>query len=170
MSSPTVPYVLGGASTERDRLIAQVDGLEWALDRIALGPGLRVVDFDCGPIGIMNLLSERVGSESELARLSSLRTVIAVADRMPDLGRRIYETGPVDGIAKLATYLRAQVDAGVLAIEDCEVAAAQFIESCHATMFKPLLFNAAPPPTPEGIAYVVGIAVRTFLAAYRVKH
>jgi AcrR family transcriptional regulator len=106
---------------------------------------------------------------SDPGRLSSLRTVIAVAERMPDLGRKVYETGPAVGIAKVAAYLRAQVDAGVLAIEDCDVAAAQFIESCHATMFKPMLFNFAPPPTPERIAHVVGIAVRAFLAAYRVK-
>jgi ubiquinone/menaquinone biosynthesis C-methylase UbiE len=31
------------------------------LDRIAVKPGDRVVDVGCGPIGIMNLLSERVG-------------------------------------------------------------------------------------------------------------
>jgi AcrR family transcriptional regulator len=103
------------------------------------------------------------------ARMSSLRTVIAVAERMPDLGRKVYETGPAIAVAKLSAYLQAQVDAGVLAIEDCEVAAAQFIETCHATMFKPMLFNFAPPPTPERIAHVVGIAVRTFLAAYRTK-
>jgi AcrR family transcriptional regulator len=102
-------------------------------------------------------------------RLSSLRTVIAVAERMPDLGRKVYETGPAVAIAKLAAYLQAQVNAGVLAIDDCEVTAAQFIETCHATMFKPMLFNFAPPPKPERIAHVVGIAVRTFLAAYRVK-
>ncbi len=100
-------------------------------------------------------------------RMSSLRTVIAVAERMPDLGRKVYETGPAFGIAKLAAYLHAQADAGVLAIEDCEVAAAQFIETCHATMFKPMLFNFAPPPSAERIAHVVGIAVRTFMAAYR---
>jgi AcrR family transcriptional regulator len=102
-------------------------------------------------------------------RMSSLRAVIAVAERMPDLGRKVYETGPAFGIAKLAAYLRAQVEAGVLAIDDCEVAAAQFIESCHATMFKPMLFNFAPPPTPERIAHVVGMAVRAFMAAYRVR-
>jgi len=33
-------------------------------------------------------------------------------------------------------------------------------------MFKPLLFNFAPTPTEERINHVVGIAVRTFLAAY----
>jgi AcrR family transcriptional regulator len=105
---------------------------------------------------------------SDPGRLSSLRTVIAVAERMPDLGRKVYETGPAVANAKLADYLRAQVEAGVLKIEDCEVAAAQFIETCHATIFKPMLFNFAPPPKPERIAHVVGIAVRTFLAAYKV--
>ena len=102
------------------------------------------------------------------ARMSSMRTVIAVAERMPDLGRKVYESGPAVGVAKVAGYLKAQVDAGVLAIDDCEVAAAQFIESCHATMFKPVLFNFGPPPTPERIDHVVGMAVRMFLAAYRV--
>jgi len=103
------------------------------------------------------------------ARLSSLRTVIAVADRMPDLGKKLYETGPAVGTAKLAGYLRAQVEAGVLVIDDCEVAAAQFIETCHATMFKPVLFNFGPPPSEERVDHVVGIAVRMFLAAYRVR-
>ena len=67
MSSPTVPYVLGGTQTERDRLITQAEGLEgstrWMLDRIDLKPGVRAVDVGCGPIGIMNLLSERVGAD-----------------------------------------------------------------------------------------------------------
>jgi hypothetical protein len=31
-----------------------------------------------------------------------------------------------------------------------------------------VLFNFAPPPSPERIERVVGIAVKTFLAAYRV--
>lgn len=103
------------------------------------------------------------------ARLSPLRAVIAIADRMPDLGKKLYETGPAVGIARLTAYLRAQVDAGVLAIDDCEVAASQFIEMCHATMFKPVLFNFGPPPTEDRVDHVVGSAVRTFLAAYRVR-
>ncbi len=55
----------------------------------------------------------------------------------------------------------------MLAIEDCHVAAAQFMEASQAPLYKPLIFNAGPQPTDERIAYVVGIAVRTFLAAYR---
>jgi AcrR family transcriptional regulator len=98
-----------------------------------------------------------------------LRTVIAIAERMPELGRRFYETGPAFGIAQLASYLTAQTAAGVLMVEDCEVAAAQFMDACLATVFKPVLFNFGATPTPERIEYVVKIAVRAFLAAYRAR-
>ena len=64
-------------------------------------------------------------------KASALRTVIAIADRMPEIGKIFYETGPAVGIAKLAAYLRAQTEAGVLAVDDCEVAAAQFLDACQ---------------------------------------
>jgi len=99
---------------------------------------------------------------------SSVRTVIAIADRMPEIGRQFYETGPAVGIAKLSGYLRAQVAAGSLdiAAEDCDIVAGQFLESCLASTFKPVLFNFAPPPPPGRIAHVVAIAVRAFMKAY----
>jgi AcrR family transcriptional regulator len=102
-------------------------------------------------------------------RQSALRAVTAIADRMPDVGRAFYETGPAVGIAKLRAYLEAQVAAGRLVVEDCEIAAAQLIESFHATLFKPVLLNFAPPPALERIEYVVTIAVKTFMAAYGKK-
>jgi AcrR family transcriptional regulator len=102
-------------------------------------------------------------------RQSPIRAVIAIADRMPNLGRTFYETGPAVGIAKLRAYLEVQVAAGRLAIADCEIAAAQLIESFHATLFKPVLFNFAPPPPLERIEHVVTIAVKTFMAAYGKK-
>jgi AcrR family transcriptional regulator len=103
------------------------------------------------------------------AATSAMRTVIAIADRMPEIGQRFYETGPAMGISALARYLQTQVDAGVLAIDDCEIAAAQFLEACQATLFKRAMFNIRPLPTTERIAYVVGIAVRVFLTAYKVR-
>jgi len=102
-------------------------------------------------------------------KASALRTVIAIADRMPEIGKVFYETGPAWGISRVADYLRAQSVAGILAVDDCEVAAAQFLESCQATLFKPVLFNFAPAPEKKQIDHVVGIAVRTLLAAYRVR-
>ena len=102
-------------------------------------------------------------------KASSARTVIAIAERMPEIGRAYYESGPARGISLMSNYLRHQVERGVLAIADCEIVAAQLIESLQATLFKPMLFNFGKPPTPERIRYDVGIAVRAFLAAYRVR-
>jgi AcrR family transcriptional regulator len=99
--------------------------------------------------------------------MSPLRTVIGISERMPEIGRKFYETGPAKGAAAFRRYLESQVAAGNLMIEDCEVAAAQFLDSCHATILRSLLFNAGDAPADESINHVVGIAVRTFLAAYR---
>jgi AcrR family transcriptional regulator len=131
-----------------------------------------IFEFDHADHDVQKVLLQHgrafVRAVSDPYRLSSWRTVIAIAVRMPGLGRKLYESGPAVAIAKLAAYLKAQTEAGILAVDDYEIAAAQFIETCHATLLKPMLFNFGPPPTPERIDHVVGIAVRTFLAAYRV--
>jgi AcrR family transcriptional regulator len=113
--------------------------------------GLAYVDFICSP-----------------EKASALRTVIAIADRMPEIGRVFYETGPAVGIAKVAAYLRAQTEAGILTIDDFEVAASQFMECCKSTLFMPVLFNFQSAPRPEAVQHVVGLAVRNFMRAYRV--
>src|SRR6202041_4020623 len=100
-------------------------------------------------------------------KASAIRSVIAIAERMPELGRKFYERGPGKGIAKLAAYIKAQVEAGVLVVEDCEVAAAQLLEAYQAMLFKSMVFNFVREPSEEQIARVVPTAVRVFLAAYR---
>ncbi|MFZ3357448.1 MAG: TetR/AcrR family transcriptional regulator [Xanthobacteraceae bacterium] len=101
-------------------------------------------------------------------KASALRTVVAIADRMPEIGKIFYETGPAVGITKLAAYLQAQTDAEVIAVDECELAAAQFLDACQSTLFKPVLFNFREAPKTDAIAHVVGVAVRTFLRAYGV--
>jgi len=98
----------------------------------------------------------------------SLRTVIAIADRMPELGAKFYLAGPGRGIASLKAYFEAQVTAGVLKPHDCEIAAAQFIESCLSLTFRPMLFNFAGPPEDARVDSVVEMAVFNFLTAYMV--
>ena len=56
-----------------------------------------------------------------------------------------------------------------LAIDDCQLAASQFMLMCQASLFLPFIFQAAPPPSPERMTQVVESATRMFLAAYQVK-
>ena len=100
---------------------------------------------------------------------SAIRTVMAIAERMPELGGRFYESVVAHTIARLAAYLDARVTAGDLEIEDCKLAASQFMMSCQASLFLPFVFQAAPAPSAERIAHVVKSATRMFLAAYQVK-
>jgi AcrR family transcriptional regulator len=129
----------------------------------------RVFEFDNADHDVAEVLTQLgVAFAMVMCRpeqMSAVRTVIAIAERMPELGRKFYATGPARGIAKLAAYLDAQVAAGVIAVDDTEVAAAQFIDGGLSMLFKPVLFNY-DIPSAERIEYVVRIAVRTFMAAY----
>ncbi|ACI92361.1 transcriptional regulator, TetR family [Afipia carboxidovorans OM5] len=98
---------------------------------------------------------------------STIRTMMSIAERMPELGRRYYESVPAAWLGRLADYLRIQVANGALAIDDCDLAAAQFMLSCQATLFLPFIFQVTPAPSSERIADVVASATRMFLAAYR---
>jgi len=100
---------------------------------------------------------------------SAIRTVMAIAERMPEVGRRYYEQVLEKTIGRFAAYLDAHVRAGELAVDDCELAASQFMVTCQASLFLPFIFQAAPPPSAERIAQVVESATRMFLATYRAK-
>lgn len=72
-SAQSVSYPLGGTQTELGRLLTQAEAYEpqanWLLDRIEIQPGWRAVDIGCGPIGILNLLSKRVGPQGSVVGL-----------------------------------------------------------------------------------------------------
>jgi AcrR family transcriptional regulator len=100
---------------------------------------------------------------------SAIRTVMAIAERMPDVGRRYYENVLEKTINNLAHYLETHAAANDVAIEDCQLAASQFMMMCQASLFLPFIFQAAPPPSPERIAQVVESATQMFLARYGTK-
>lgn len=100
---------------------------------------------------------------------SSTRTVMAIAERMPEVGQRFYNNVIKLTIDRLANYLTARVSVGELAIDDVHLAASQFMKCCQATLFMPFLFHAKPAPTLDEITTVVDSATRMFLAAYQVK-
>ena len=100
---------------------------------------------------------------------SAIRTVMAIAERMPDVGRRYYARVLDKTINRLSDYLKAHAASGDLQIDDCDLAASQFMELCKASLFLPFVFQAAPAPSEERMSEVVDSATRMFLAAYRAK-
>jgi len=100
---------------------------------------------------------------------SAIRTVMAIAERMPEVGRRYYENVLDLNVTRLAGYLEARIKCGELAIPDTRLAASQFMMLCQAGLFLPFVFQAEPAPSAARIDEVEESAVRMFLAAYRVK-
>jgi AcrR family transcriptional regulator len=141
--------IVEGQCSQQAEQIFAMDAQDGDVPAVLTRLGNAFVRFLCRPGGV-----------------SPLRTVIAIADRMPELGAQFYRTGPLVGIGNLSRYLEAQVAAGVLEPHDCEAAAAQFLDSCLSLTFKPLMFNAAGTPSDEQIARMVDCAVRTYTKAY----
>jgi SAM-dependent methyltransferase len=83
-AADTAPgYVLGSSDPERQRLIRQARifaaEASWLLDQAGVRPGWRAVDVGCGPIGIMDLLCDRVGATGETVGVDSEPRMIAMA-------------------------------------------------------------------------------------------
>ena len=74
--------------------------------------------------------------------IAQVRTVVAVADKFPEIGRSFYEAGPAFAVAKIGAYLSKRMAAGDLRNADPELAAFQFIDVISGCVHKPRLFNA----------------------------
>jgi ubiquinone/menaquinone biosynthesis C-methylase UbiE len=90
---PSADYVLGGSETELVRLRAQAREYEaqssWLLDTIPVRPGMRVLDVGCGPIGVLELLAQRVGRTGEVVGLEREHRFVELARyEMDRLGLR----------------------------------------------------------------------------------
>lgn len=95
------------------------------------------------------------------------RTVIGVAERMPELGARFYERGPKRGHERVKAYLGAAMDKGLLDIPDLELASYQLGDLCLAGLFRQCIFGyRADAPSEDEIRRVVTSGVDVFLKAY----
>jgi len=83
--NPAPGYFLGADEAERSRLLAQGEShraqTEALLDRLELPVGGRAVDFGCGPLGVLDMLSRRVGSAGAVVGLDSESRMIGFAQR-----------------------------------------------------------------------------------------
>ena len=76
-------YILGSSDAERERLVRQSAAHEpeaiWLLDQVGVQPGWRAVDFGCGPLGILNLLADRVGPTGAVVGLDNEPRMLEMA-------------------------------------------------------------------------------------------
>src|SRR5215216_1611858 len=78
-------YLLGRGEAEEKRLRRQITELapdsEAQLDKIGIKPGERVFDLGCGPGGVLNLLSKRVGPTGSVLGIERSAHFVSLAHR-----------------------------------------------------------------------------------------
>ena len=95
------------------------------------------------------------------------RVVIGASERIPELGARFYEQGPLHGHAKLQAFLDGAVKQGLLDIADTGLAAYQLSELYSSGLMRQHLFGyRTEQPAPEEVQRTVTAAVDLFLKAY----
>lgn len=95
------------------------------------------------------------------------RTVIGICERIPELGQRFYERGPMQGHIKLSAFLRSAADRGLLRIDDIGLAAYQLADLSLSGYHRQRLFGyRSDVPPQDEIRATVSAGVDVFLKAY----
>lgn len=95
-----------------------------------------------------------------------MRALIAESARFPELRERTFDFGTLPVLAALRRYLRAQNAAGSAAVEDLDVASAQFLGMIASAVFWPRLVHGTWSITEEETRRAVDEAARTIAARY----
>lgn len=78
-------YYLGAGEAERARLLAQCElhrrQAAQLLDRVGVAYGTRVLDVGCGPLGVLDILSARVGPAGQVIGLDNEPRMLAYAEQ-----------------------------------------------------------------------------------------
>ncbi|EHS49963.1 transcriptional regulator, TetR family [Rhizobium sp. PDO1-076] len=99
--------------------------------------------------------------------IPSMRVVLGVIDRMPSLCQRFFAGAPTNAKTVLRAFLQHHAESGQLHIDDCELAARQFIDLAVGSYFRERLFNQLPTDiTQAEIERVVDSGLKLFLGAY----
>lgn len=112
-SSQPEEYLLGHSASEEERLRRQPGELapdsRDLLERINIRPGDRAIDIGCGPHGILDLLSERVGEKGKVVGLERSESTVELA-RAFIAENKLGNVDVVRGDAKSTGLPRASFD------------------------------------------------------------
>jgi len=106
-------YLLGRSHIEEERLRRQVQELageaRWLLDQLHIRKGARALDLACGPQGVLEMLSERVGPEGSVVGLEKSDNFFASARKFV-ADRKLANVEIVQGDARATGLPRASFD------------------------------------------------------------
>ncbi|QPM89170.1 TetR/AcrR family transcriptional regulator [Pseudooceanicola algae] len=110
-------------------------------------------------------LARKMGSRD---MIHAQRIVIAVVERMPELGTRFYDAGASHFLTCLRDFLEQETEAGHLEVPDPGFAAQQLVELSTASIWRSRLFGRClDEPSEAEIQRVAQAAVTMFLGVYR---
>ena len=95
------------------------------------------------------------------------RIAVTEAHRFPQLVRTFYEQGPGRMATRLAEVLATYRDKGAIDLDDCDVAASQFVGMIRDNLHLQVVLGLRGAPTGEEAEAVVASAVGIFLDGIR---
>jgi AcrR family transcriptional regulator len=99
--------------------------------------------------------------------ISWVRTVVAVGEKFPEVGRAFFEAGPAYSVKKVTQLLESKIADGTLRAVDPELAAMQFIELVGCCQIKPRLFSSRGVFKERPMEETVAAAVQLFLGGLK---
>jgi AcrR family transcriptional regulator len=150
-------YVYFDSKTALFRALIEDEKRNAAERLTAFDPG----DHDVGTV--LTRFAERFIAELTAAEhVALVRAVVGAAEAFPEIGRAFFEAGPAFGASRLADYLRAQVEDGVLDLDDPQDAAWRFLGACNTPALIATVMGL-PAPDPEEIRRRARSVVAAFL-------
>lgn len=130
----------------------------------------RLTDFDPADHDVETVLTgfarRFIHELTAPGHISLVRAVIGASEAFPEVGRSFFQHSGAHGARRLAAYIAAQVEDGVLAVDDPEDAAWRLIGMCNTPTLISVVMGM-PRPTEEEIERRATGVVRAFLAASR---
>jgi AcrR family transcriptional regulator len=96
-------------------------------------------------------------------QIAFARMTIAASGKFPEIGRTMYEAGPLFAIKRVAAFMQHKMDDGTLQRRNPEVLAGQFIDLVQSGTIKPIMFGIRKPDDREGVEARVAAGVELFL-------
>lgn len=137
------------------------DGLRGAFERCVPEPVGDVAE-------VLQSIGERLMNVALSPPVVSLyRQAIAEAERIPEIGRMVFERGTVATQEAVAEHLRRWHEAGALRIEDARSAAIAFLALCQGDLVIRMRLGVLDRPVEAQVRESVRRAVTIFVRAHR---